>query len=203
MKKRYLVTPGPSPVPQEVRLALAEEIIHHRTSEFQNYLKTGGGEPQEDIQDAGTTPSSSRRRARARWKRRSPTWSAPAKRPSPSRAASSASAGRSSSRPTAARRSSTRSSGAPAQAARTSRSSSRTTPTSRRSTRRFCETSTATRQDVEALGKVVAPHQGPLRRRRHIGRRRDGVRTDDWNIDMLVSARRRPSCSRRDLRSSP
>jgi aspartate aminotransferase-like enzyme len=39
MKKRYLATPGPSPVPQEVRLALAEEIIHHRTKEFQGYIK--------------------------------------------------------------------------------------------------------------------------------------------------------------------
>jgi len=39
MKKRYLVTPGPSPVPQEVRLALAEEVIHHRTKEFQGYIK--------------------------------------------------------------------------------------------------------------------------------------------------------------------
>jgi len=39
MKKTYLVTPGPSPVPQEVRLALAEEIIHHRTKEFQGYIK--------------------------------------------------------------------------------------------------------------------------------------------------------------------
>mgnify|MGYP001409786247 CR=1 FL=1 len=38
MKKSYLATPGPSPVPQEVRLALAQEIIHHRTKEFQNYL---------------------------------------------------------------------------------------------------------------------------------------------------------------------
>jgi len=39
MKKQYLVTPGPSPVPQEVRLALAEEIIHHRTKQFQGYIK--------------------------------------------------------------------------------------------------------------------------------------------------------------------
>jgi aspartate aminotransferase-like enzyme len=39
MKKTYLVTPGPSPVPQEVRLALAEEIIHHRTKQFQSYIK--------------------------------------------------------------------------------------------------------------------------------------------------------------------
>ena len=32
--KRYLLTPGPTPVPQNVRLAEAREIIHHRTPEF-------------------------------------------------------------------------------------------------------------------------------------------------------------------------
>jgi aspartate aminotransferase-like enzyme len=37
MKKRYLVTPGPSPVPEKVRFAEAEEIIHHRTEEFCAY----------------------------------------------------------------------------------------------------------------------------------------------------------------------
>ncbi len=37
MKKRYLITPGPSPVPENVRFALAEEIIHHRTAEFRAY----------------------------------------------------------------------------------------------------------------------------------------------------------------------
>ena len=37
MKKQYLATPGPSPVPEEVRLVLAEEMIHHRTGEFRDY----------------------------------------------------------------------------------------------------------------------------------------------------------------------
>ena len=37
MKKRYLITPGPSPVPENVRFALAQEIIHHRTGEFRAY----------------------------------------------------------------------------------------------------------------------------------------------------------------------
>lgn len=37
MKKQYLATPGPSPVPAEVRLVLAEEMIHHRTAEFRDY----------------------------------------------------------------------------------------------------------------------------------------------------------------------
>lgn len=34
MKKRYLMTPGPTPVPPEVLLRMAEPIIHHRTPEF-------------------------------------------------------------------------------------------------------------------------------------------------------------------------
>ncbi len=37
MKKSYLATPGPSPVPESVRLAMAEEIIHHRTSRYRAY----------------------------------------------------------------------------------------------------------------------------------------------------------------------
>jgi aspartate aminotransferase-like enzyme len=32
--KRYLLTPGPTPVPAEVALKMAEPIIHHRTPEF-------------------------------------------------------------------------------------------------------------------------------------------------------------------------
>ena len=34
MIKRYLLTPGPTPVPPEVALRMAEPIIHHRTPEF-------------------------------------------------------------------------------------------------------------------------------------------------------------------------
>ncbi len=36
--KKYLLTPGPSPVPQEVLRVLGEEIIHHRTDEFRSVL---------------------------------------------------------------------------------------------------------------------------------------------------------------------
>lgn len=32
--KKYLLTPGPTPVPDDVRLAEAQPIIHHRTKEF-------------------------------------------------------------------------------------------------------------------------------------------------------------------------
>jgi aspartate aminotransferase-like enzyme len=39
MKKRYLMTPGPTPVPSEVLLEMAQPILHHRTSQFQAILK--------------------------------------------------------------------------------------------------------------------------------------------------------------------
>jgi aspartate aminotransferase-like enzyme len=34
--KRYLFTPGPVPVPEEILLEMAKPIIHHRTAEFEN-----------------------------------------------------------------------------------------------------------------------------------------------------------------------
>ena len=39
MKKNYLVTPGPTPVPPQALLAMAKPIIHHRTGQFKNILK--------------------------------------------------------------------------------------------------------------------------------------------------------------------
>lgn len=39
MEKKYLMTPGPTPVPPEVGLKMAEPIIHHRTPQFQEILK--------------------------------------------------------------------------------------------------------------------------------------------------------------------
>lgn len=39
MKRKYLMTPGPSPVPSFVREAEAQEMIHHRTDEFRQILK--------------------------------------------------------------------------------------------------------------------------------------------------------------------
>ncbi|MCL2631663.1 MAG: alanine--glyoxylate aminotransferase family protein [Coriobacteriia bacterium] len=35
MKKNYLMTPGPTPVPTEVMLATARPMIHHRTADFE------------------------------------------------------------------------------------------------------------------------------------------------------------------------
>jgi len=39
MRKNYLLTPGPTPLPPEVRAAMARPIIHHRTPQFQAMLK--------------------------------------------------------------------------------------------------------------------------------------------------------------------
>ncbi|MDD5005188.1 MAG: alanine--glyoxylate aminotransferase family protein [Candidatus Omnitrophica bacterium] len=39
MKKNYLLTPGPTPLPPYVCKALAKKIIHHRTPQFQVVLK--------------------------------------------------------------------------------------------------------------------------------------------------------------------
>ncbi len=39
MKKTYLMTPGPTPVPEAVLLEMAKPIIHHRTTQFQEIIK--------------------------------------------------------------------------------------------------------------------------------------------------------------------
>ncbi|OIO79034.1 MAG: aminotransferase [Candidatus Omnitrophica bacterium CG_4_8_14_3_um_filter_43_15] len=39
MKKLYLMTPGPTPVPEAVMLEMAKPIIHHRTAQFQEIIK--------------------------------------------------------------------------------------------------------------------------------------------------------------------
>ncbi|MFH1505011.1 MAG: alanine--glyoxylate aminotransferase family protein [Candidatus Omnitrophota bacterium] len=39
MKRRFLMTPGPSPVPSFVRESLSREIMHHRTDEFREILE--------------------------------------------------------------------------------------------------------------------------------------------------------------------
>ena len=39
MKKLYLMTPGPTPVPEQVMLDMSKPIIHHRTSQFQEIIK--------------------------------------------------------------------------------------------------------------------------------------------------------------------
>ena len=39
MKKNYLMTPGPTPVPAEVLLATARPMIHHRTADFEAVVR--------------------------------------------------------------------------------------------------------------------------------------------------------------------
>ena len=39
MKKKYLMTPGPTPVPSEVLLSQARPMIHHRTPEFNEVVR--------------------------------------------------------------------------------------------------------------------------------------------------------------------
>src|SRR5215210_9439842 len=39
MEKRYLFTPGPTPVPPEVLEAMSRPIIHHRSSDFRTILE--------------------------------------------------------------------------------------------------------------------------------------------------------------------
>ena len=34
MKKHLLLTPGPTPVPEDIRTEMAKPIIHHRTPEY-------------------------------------------------------------------------------------------------------------------------------------------------------------------------
>ena len=35
MKKYYLMAPGPTPVPSNVLLAMAQPVLHHRTPEYE------------------------------------------------------------------------------------------------------------------------------------------------------------------------
>ena len=39
MIKRYLMTPGPTPVPEDIMLSMATPIMHHRTKEFKSIFK--------------------------------------------------------------------------------------------------------------------------------------------------------------------
>ena len=39
MNKYYLLAPGPTPIPPDVLLAMAEPIIHHRTPAYEKLLQ--------------------------------------------------------------------------------------------------------------------------------------------------------------------
>jgi len=69
MVRRYLLlSPGPTPVPQEVLLEGAKETIHHRTPEFVNILKETL-EMTKYISRHSIPSMYSRHLERARWKR--------------------------------------------------------------------------------------------------------------------------------------
>ena len=39
LNKKRLLTPGPTPLPEEVRLALAQDMIHHRKGQFKEIMQ--------------------------------------------------------------------------------------------------------------------------------------------------------------------
>ena len=41
MIKHYLLSPGPTPIPNEVALAMSETMIHHRTPQFNQGFRSG------------------------------------------------------------------------------------------------------------------------------------------------------------------
>ena len=59
MLKRFLITPGPTPVPPEVLLAGAEPIVHHRAPRFVEIFNEMRRGPEVRLPDRATTCSSS------------------------------------------------------------------------------------------------------------------------------------------------
>ncbi|MDY6973890.1 MAG: alanine--glyoxylate aminotransferase family protein, partial [Thermodesulfobacteriota bacterium] len=39
MKKNYLLTPGPTPIPPNILLKMAEPIVHHRSPEYEEMFQ--------------------------------------------------------------------------------------------------------------------------------------------------------------------
>ena len=70
MIKKYLLAPGPTPVPPEVLLAMAQPIIHHRTPQFEAIFAEVRERPEAALRDPRRCPDRSPRPAPARWKRR-------------------------------------------------------------------------------------------------------------------------------------
>ena len=75
--KRYLLTPGPTPVPPEVLAALGEPVIHHRSPDFKARVRRDAGRGCGMSSAPPTTCSSSPRPAPVRSSRRSRTCSLP------------------------------------------------------------------------------------------------------------------------------
>ncbi len=53
MQKRYLFTPGPTPVPPEVLAAMAEPMVHHRGVDFREIYERTLGRLQEVYRTQG------------------------------------------------------------------------------------------------------------------------------------------------------
>ena len=93
MEKRYLFTPGPTPVPPAVLAATAEPIVHHRGADFRDDLRARPRLSCATSFAPPTTCSSSAPPAPERWSRRSSTFARPATRWPSSATARSASGG--------------------------------------------------------------------------------------------------------------
>ena len=77
-EKRYLVTPGPTPVPPEVLAATALPMIHHRSADFRETFTRVLDAPQGACTGPRTTCSSSPRPGPPRWSPPSRTSARPA-----------------------------------------------------------------------------------------------------------------------------
>ena len=72
-EKRYLLTPGPTPVPPQVLAAMAQPIVHHRGPDFRRCLSSAASTGSRRSSGPSATCSSSRRRGPAGWSRPSRT----------------------------------------------------------------------------------------------------------------------------------
>ena len=57
LNKKRLLTPGPTPLPEEVRLALAQDTIHHRKSRFKEIMQRVQGHLRELFRHHAARPA--------------------------------------------------------------------------------------------------------------------------------------------------
>ena len=186
-QKRYLFTPGPTPVPPEVLAALAEPVIHHRAPGLPRGVRAGArpaeGGPPDRVRGA---PLHVLGHGRLRVGDRR-TSARPASACSPSRRGSSASAGRRWRAHSAARSRSFATRGARRRPRKTSRassarssrsrSSSSSTPRRRPASSRTFRRSQRLRKEAGALVVVDAVSSlGAV-----------PLETDAWGLDVVVS----------------
>ena len=153
--KEYLLTAGPTPVPERVLLAMARPMLYHRAPAFTECLR----EVQEGLKWLMQTKQlplmlSGLGHDRA-WTLRSATSCAPATRRSSSAAASSASAGGTFARPTASSCVFIDVEWGKSVEPKAVAEAIEKNPGVRAVYATACETSTATKHDIEAIAKVV------------------------------------------------